>query len=138
MNFDLRPLFHPSYWLTLEPPAVYSGSGRTAVLVFLAMIVASVVIRRVYVSRAKDRPQAEVLRRVSSMLVWMGVVGCVLFFFSYEQIRMMGARFWYLIWLAGLVVWIAAIVRYAKRDVPNARKRDEDRRARDKYLPGKK
>lgn len=138
MNFDLRPLLHPSYWLTLEPPAVYSGSGRAYVLLFVGMLVASVVIRRFHVSRAKDRPQAEVFRRVASMLAWMGVVGGVLFFFSYEQIRMMGARFWYLVWLLGVAAWTAAIVRYAKRDVPNARMRDEERRARDKYLPNRK
>ncbi len=137
MSLDLRPLVHPSYWLTAEPPAVYAGSGRAVILVFLAMIAASFVIRRFHVSRAKDRAQAELLRRVASMLGWMGAVGGVLFFFSYEQIRMMGGRFWYLIWLLGLAVWIATIVRYAKHDVPNERKRAEDRRARDKYLPGK-
>lgn len=135
MPFDLRPLFSPSYWLTLDPPAVWDGAGRSLIVVFVGMLVASVVVRRMKLPQAKDRHEAGLYRRVSGMLSVMAVVGIVLFFFSFEQIRLLGARPLYLVWIVGLVIWIAVIVRYAKRDIPGARQREQDRLARDKYLP---
>jgi hypothetical protein len=135
MNFDLRPLFSPSYWLTLDPPAVWEGAGRSLIVVFVGMLIASVVVRRMKLPQAKDRHEAGIYRRVIEFLTVMGAIGIVLFFFSFEQIRLLGARPLYLAWIAGLVAWIVTIVRYARRDVPGARQREQDRAARDKYLP---
>jgi peptidoglycan/LPS O-acetylase OafA/YrhL len=132
MNFDLRPLVYPSYWLTLEPPNVWDGAGRLLAVLFVGMLIASVVVRR---RKAADKLQAELYRRVSSMLATMGSVGIVLYFLSYEGIRLLGARPLYLAWIVGLVVWIVSIVRFAKREVPAVRQDDLDRRAIQKYLP---
>lgn len=135
MNFDLRPLFSPSYWLTLDPPAVWTGAGSSLAVIFVGMLVASVVIRRMKVPQATDRHQASVYRRVAGLLSTMGFVGLVLFFFSFQEIRLFGARFLYLIWIAGTAWWAVTIARYAKREVPEARARETERREREKYLP---
>ena len=138
MNFDLRPLLSPSYWMTLEPPKVWDGSGRYLALVFVGMLVASVVLLRIKVPKAVDKIQANLYRRVASMLVTMGIVGLVLFFFSYEQIRLLGARPLYLAWLAGLAAWIVILVRFSKKEAPAVRQSELDRRAIQKYLPKRK
>lgn len=138
MSFDLRPLISPSYWLTLDPPAVWTGAGRSLAVIFVGMLVASVVVRRVKVLRATDRHQGNVYRRVAGLLFTMGLVGLALFFFSFQEIRLFGARFLYLVWIAGTAWWIVSIARYAKRDVPEARMRELERREREKYLPKRK
>lgn len=135
MPFDLRPLFSSSYWLTLDPPAVWTSAGSSLAVIFVGMLVASVVVRRMKVPQAVDRHQAIVYRRVVSMLATMGSIGLVLFFFSFQEIRLFGARFLYLVWIAGTAWWAIAIARYAKRDVPEARAREIERREREKYLP---
>lgn len=138
MNFDLRPLFYPSYWLTLDVPNVASGAGPSLLVLFAGMIVASIVLRRVKVPQAADRHQANVYRRVAGMLVTMGILGLVLYFLSYEEVRALGARPLYLVWIIGLVAWIVSIVRRAKREIPAAREREEQRSAKNKYLPGRR
>lgn len=138
MNFDLRPLFHPSYWLTLDVPNVASGAGPSLLVLFAGMIVASIVLRRVKVPQAADRHQANVYRRVAGMLVTMGILGLVLYFLSYEEVRALGARPLYLVWILGLAAWIVSIVRRAKREIPAAREREEQRNAKSKYLPGRR
>lgn len=135
MSFDLRPLLHPSYWLTLEPPNVWDGAGRSLAVAFVLMLVASVLVRRIKMPKAVDKFQASVYRRVSEMLATLGFVGLVLFFFSFEQIRLLGARPLYLAWIVGLLAWVALIVRFAKREVPVVRQSVLDRRALEKYLP---
>ncbi|OGL95998.1 hypothetical protein A2348_00705 [Candidatus Uhrbacteria bacterium RIFOXYB12_FULL_58_10] len=138
MSFDLRPLFSPSYWLTFDPPAVWAGAGRSLLVIFVGMIVASVVVRRVKIPRATDRHQATIYRKVVNLLFTMGFVGIILFFFSFQEIRLFGARFLYLLWIAGTVWWIVSIVRYAKKQVPEARRREIERFELEKYLPKKK
>jgi hypothetical protein len=138
MPIDLRPLLSPSYWLTFDPPAVWSGAGRSLIVIFLGMALAAVVVRRVKVPRAADRHQAGVYRRVASMLSVMGLLGAALFFFSFEEIRLFGARFLYPLWLAGLVWWTARIARYARREVPEARRRERERAEKEKYMPGRR
>jgi hypothetical protein len=138
MNFDLRPLLSPSYWFTLNPPAVWQGAGRSLVVIFLGMVVASIVIRRMKLPRAKDRYQAAMYRRLADMLSTMGGVGVALFFFSFQQIRLLGARPLYVLWVIGLIVWIALIVRYVKKIAPADRAREIERREKEKYLPGRR
>lgn len=135
MNLDLRPLVYPSYWLTLEPPRVWDGAGRSLAAIFVGMLIASVLVRRFKMAKAVDKIQAALYRKISSMLATMGIVGLVLFFFSYQEIRLLGARPLYLAWLAGLVVWIVCLVKFAKKEAPVVRQSILDRRAIQKYLP---
>ena len=51
----------------------------------------------------------------------MGILGLMLFFFSFEEIPLLGARFWYLIWALGVGVWVALIVRYVVKVIPAER-----------------
>lgn len=135
MSFDIRPLFYPSYWLTLEPPRVWDGSGRSLAIIFIGMLIASVVIRRFKLPKAADKIQANLYRRIANMLVTLGLVGMALYFLSYEQIRLLGARPLYLVWLAGLAAWVAFLVRFARKEAPAVRQGELDRRAIQKYLP---
>ncbi len=135
MNLDIRPLLQPSYWLSMNPPTVWEGAGRFLIVVFIGMIIASVVIRRKKLPHATDRHEANLYRRICEMLSTMGFIAVILFFFSFEQIRLLGARFLYLIWIAGLVTWIVTIMKYNKAVIPGLRSKEKDRREKEKYLP---
>ena len=134
MNFDIRPLVHPSYWLTLEPPTVWQGSGRFVVVLFLGMLVASFIVRR-YKPSGKNGQPSPTTRRAADMLATLGGLALVLFFFSFEQIRVLGARFFYLVWMLGLVAWIVGIIVLRKREARAAGFVDHTRVEREKYLP---
>lgn len=138
MSLDLRPLVSPSYWLSLDPPAVWTGAGRFLAVLFVAMILVAVYVRRARVPGASDRHQAGVERRVAGLLSTMGAVGLLLFFMSFQDIRLFGARFLYLVWLAVTVWWAARIRKFAKNVVPEVRAREQAKREMEKYLPGKR
>lgn len=138
MNIDLRPLVSPSYWLTMDPPSVWTGAGRSLIVVFAGMLLASVLVRRSKAARSADRHLAQVYRQVSSLLATMGTVGIALFFFSFQDIRLFGARFLYLLWMVGTAWWAVSIAVRAKRWLPEARRRDQERIERERYLPKRK
>ena len=130
--------FSPFYWLTTEPPEVGGTLGTIVFIVFLACLVLGIVSRISADRRREDRYVREIGRRVSFFLTSMGVWGVVLFFFSFENIYLFGARFWYPVWGIVFLVWSYRIVKYVREEVPEMRELDQERKARNKYLPKRK
>ena len=77
----------------------------------------------------------DVANRLSTLFVTMGIIGLCLFLFSFEEIELFGARFWYPVWFMVVLVWAFMIYRYATHEVPTKQKRAQELEARSKYLP---
>lgn len=131
----MSSFFLPTYWLTLQPPEVGGLLGNMVLGVFVASLVFGIIGRIVIDRKGADRYKREIGGRISTLLVTMGVLGVILFFFSFERIQLFGARFWYPMWIIAALVWTFVIVRYVQRDVPSKRAREEALKARGKYLP---
>jgi len=134
----MSQLFSPSYWFTMSPPQVGGTLGNIVFGVFLLLFVVGIVARIVASNRTEDPYIQQIGRRVGSMFVTMGLIGVLLFFFGFEHIQFFGGRFWYPLWVIGVLVWGFFIVRYVKRDIPAMRLRDLDRKEQSRYLPKKK
>lgn len=135
---DLRPLIQPSYWFNNTPPAFGPGAVKTLFIFFAAFLVLGAVIRMVAGRRKEDRHVTETFNRLGRMGVSMGLLGLLIFFFSFEQVPFLGARFWYLFWGIGLIIWISTIVHYVVKIVPMERAHEIAQREKEKYLPKKK
>lgn len=130
--------FSPLYWFTTEPPEVGGLLGTIVFIVFLACLVLGIVSRISADRRKDDRYIREIGQRLSFFLTSMGIIGVILFFFSYENIHLFGSRFWYPVWMIAFFAWGYMIFRYIREEVPEMRKRDHARKARNKYLPKRK
>ena len=134
---NLQPLIDPNFWFNLQPHALSPGFDRAFFLFFSILIITGAVSRIVMRHKKSDRHLAKAYRMVSQMLLSMGLLGTAMFFFTYEEIYILGARFWFLLWGIGLVVWIVFIVRYAKKKIPLLRTADLEKNKENKYLPRK-
>lgn len=123
------------YWLTLQPPQVGGLAGSILFGVFVAFFILGIVGRIVVDRKGNDRYKKEVGSRISSLLITMGLLGIILFFFSFEEVQLFGARFWYPLWIIATLVWVFFLVRFVQRDVPAKRAREESLKAQGKYLP---
>ena len=132
---DLRPLIQPAFWLNTNPLALSLASQRLLFIAFAAFLILGAIVRMVAVRRKEDKHVTEVFNRAGRLGVTMGLIGLIIFFFSFEQIPFFGARFWYLFWGLGFLSWTAAIVRYVIRVVPRERSAEVARQEREKYLP---
>ncbi len=131
----MSAFLQPSYWFTLQPPEVGGLLGNILFVIFVAFLVLGIIGRIVVDRRGDDRYKKEVGGRVSNLLVTMGVLGVILYFFSFEGIRLFGARFWYPLWIIAVCVWGFFLVRFVMREIPSRRKREEALKAQTKYLP---
>ena len=135
---DIFTIIQPSYWLTIDPPQVNGFLGNLVFGAFILCFVIGIVSRIVASNRSQDRYIEQLGQRVGTLFVTMGLLGILLFFFSFERVQLFGARFWYPVWLVGVLVWVYYILRFAKRDIPAMRQRDLNRKSVSKYLPQRK
>lgn len=131
----MSSFLQPSYWFSMTPPEVGGLLGNIVFGVFVVVLILGIIGRIVVDRRGDDRYRKEIGSRISSLFITMGLLGVVLFFFSFEEIQLFGARFWYLIWVIAVLVWTFFIVRFVKRDIPEKRTREIALREQAKYLP---
>lgn len=131
----MSSFFQPTYWFTLQPPEIGGILGYIVFGVFVAFLILGIVGRIVSDQKGNDRYKKEIGSRISSLFITMGVLGIILFFFSFEEIQLFGARFWYPVWAIATAVWIFFLVRFVKQEIPAKRLREESLKAKAKYLP---
>lgn len=127
--------FDPSAWFTLAPAQVGGVSGNIVFAAFFLLFVLGIVCRIVASHKVNDRYCRDMGLRIGSLLITMGLLGILFYFFSYERIRLFGSRFWYLLWLIGVLVWTVSLARYAHTVVPSMKHREAERAQRRKYFP---
>ncbi len=102
---------------------------------FVLLFVLGVLTKAFAPLRFTDRYALEVISKVTTLLITMGLIGMVLYFFSFERIRFFGARFWYPLWFLATMLWSVSILRYTKRDMPLKRQQVIERQEKRKYFP---
>ena len=129
---------NPISWLSIQPANVETIFGKIIFGVFVLLALFGMVLRLVTIEKTNDRYKKQIGGKISVMCITMGLIGIVLFFFSFENIQLFGGRFWYPIWSLGLIVWIAISVRFIKKEIPTMRERDLKRTNQLKYMPSRK
>lgn len=131
-------ILNPLYWLSLQAANIEGLIGKGVLIFFVLLILAGIVCRALVVHTAKDAYVKMILKRITRLGVSMGSLGIVLAFFSYEGIRFFGARFWYVLWAVIFIGWVAYLVRFFLKDVPQMREKNKKEHLKSKYLPGRK
>ncbi len=61
-------------------------------------------------------------------------IGTLLFLFNLERVYFLSARFWYVLWLVLILVWLFFIFRFVKK-IPEKIKKAEKEEKYKKYIP---
>ncbi len=119
------------FWFALRPTAPSKQTTIILAVGFGVFLATAIVLGFLAKTKKQNPPLAKLFRKLKKMFSTMGVVGFVLLFFSYEQIYLLGSRFWFLLWFIGLVVWIVFISLYA---IKKMQKEKDDLERKQKYL----
>jgi ACR3 family arsenite efflux pump ArsB len=132
---DLHPLITFSFWFSLFPESLGPVFERIFFLLFGLMIVLGAVVRIVARHRKDDKYVIRTFKKIGQMLLVMGLLGLLWFFFTFEEIYLLGARFWLLIWVIAAGYWTFTIWRYVKKTIPAERAATQNKADFNKYLP---
>jgi hypothetical protein len=134
---DLRPLIELDFWFALQPNGLSPTFEKGFFALFGLMIIIGAVMRIVARQKKHGRYHIMTFKHVAAMLITMGFVGLVWFFFTFELIYLLGSRFWFLVWIIGLVAWCGHIIKFVKVRIPEMRAAGERKAQENKYLPRK-
>lgn len=132
---DLQPLIDPGFWFSMFPGTLSPVFEKVFFLLFAIMMIVGAVVRITARHRVEDRHMLRTFGKIGKMFIVMGILGMVWFFFTFEGTYFLGARFWFLLWTAGLIAWIVAIVRYVRVTIPAEKAEKKNREEFNKYLP---
>jgi len=135
---DLLNLFNYQVWIKINPGPLLPGSFRILAIIFGAFLVGAIISKKISRFESIDKTKKIAWKKVYSMLAWMGILGLIYLFFASEGIAILGMRVWFLVWIAGVVVWTVFIIRYIFIEIPAKEKSKSNRQHFEKYLPKKK
>ena len=132
---DFSQLFSLSFWFDLHSTGLSSTYERGFFFFFALFIIMGSISRIFAKNKKDDRFLVKAYRYIGQMFMMMGVLGLFWFFFAYEQIYFFGARFWFIVWILGLIAWIAWIVYYVKVKIPELKDKGAAKQEVNKYIP---
>mgnify|MGYP001607231297 FL=1 len=126
-------MFSLSWWFELVP-IVDALTLRALFIAGILLLLVGGIIRMVSKKRSEDRFAREIVLRAASVLVVMGLLLVLYWFFAFEQIPLLSARFWILIWIIVLLFWVWRVIRFARKTVPAERARLNQTAEQRKYF----
>ncbi|MBD3247740.1 hypothetical protein GF382_00425 [Candidatus Falkowbacteria bacterium] len=128
----MNNIFSLSFWFDLRPGKLIAAYQN--ILVGLVIIMAVVAVVSFILKRNKKNLYFKLWEKAFSFAFTNTFIGLLLFFFNYEMIPFFSARFWYPLWLAGMITWLVFIVKFFE-SLPQKKKQIEEEKAYKKYIP---
>jgi len=130
----LQDLVFSGRLFNLRPPAMQI---RTVIIlaVFFGLCVVLGLISKILTKKIKDGLRIKGLKQLFYLFVIMGILGLVYLFFAWQKITLLAGRFWLLIWLLTVIIWLGFIGRYMFFEAPKLRAEIEKKRKFEKYIP---
>lgn len=137
INFISQNFLDYHYWFTMSPAPLTRAWLIGATVAFVLFIVVGIAAG-VYAKRLKRTGNpltAQGWRCLRKFGWWGGIVGLLLVWFRYEQVSLLGARFWWVAVAIWLGWWAVLIAIFVFKKLPQNKMIWEQKKAFEKYLP---
>lgn len=134
----MSALLNLNFWFNIYPDPLLPKSFRFLELVFLALILLAVAAKIAGVVKKSDYLFAIGAKKIAAPFFAMGILGLILLLMDYERAAFFSSRFWYLVWAIGFVVWMIFVLKKLMRDLPERKRKIDERKKLEKWLPKKK
>jgi hypothetical protein len=128
----MNNLLSLNYWFNSRPGSLEGISAKVLTGALILFLIGFVFFR--IVKKSKNGPFYKIFSRFSSFSLSNFFIGLFLSFFSYELIPVLSSRFWYLLWILGMITWLVFIALEIKKIPEKKRKIAEEKEFR-KYIP---
>lgn len=126
-------MFNLDFWFQ-QPGVVLGGEDKILFIVFAGMIVLGAIFI-LWTNFNKHQVVKRLLSRVRNLFVWVGLVGVLWFVMRYENVPMLGKRFWFLVLAVWWVIWAGFIAWYGLAKFRKDKQEVDWKKLNSKYLP---
>lgn len=131
----MHPLLTFAFWFSLS--AIPFTRVADALLLYgdVALIVAGAVCLACVTRLPLEKDLRKPVRSFCALLIWFGVVGLILYAFTWLRIPILSMRFFLLLWIGAYAAWGWNIWRRIFVIRPTQRQEAAAREAYEKWLP---
>jgi hypothetical protein len=122
-----------NFWFSARPGA-FSGLSLKIVLGFVVLLIILSVVSGVIKKRWSKGLYSSFWGSLNTFFISNSIIGLLLTFFNYEMVPFLSARFWFLLWAIGMLVWFFFIVKIVIK-IPSRRAQLEKEKEFKKYIP---
>jgi len=122
-----------NFWFNLRPGA-FIGLSLKIVLGFIALLIILTIVSGLIKRKWSKSLYACFWSSLYVFFLTNVVIGLLLTFFNYEMVPFLSARFWFLLWLIGMLVWLFFIYKIMIK-IPQKKALLEKEREFKKYIP---
>jgi hypothetical protein len=126
-------MFNLDFWFQ-QPGVTLGVEDKILFIVFAGMIVLGAIFI-LWTHFNKHQVVKKLLGRVRNLFVWVGLVGVLWFVMRYENVPMLGKRFWFLVFALWWVIWAGFIAWYGFTRFRKDKKDVDWKKLNSKYLP---
>ena len=130
----IKYFFNPSHIFTLRPDTMQPRALIILAVIFL-LCIALAIISKIVAKKTNDGLKLKAYRQVFSLFLTMGILGIVYLFFAWQAVTLLASRFWLLIWVVVVAVWLGFIAKYFFLDIPKTRTKIDKKKNFNKYIP---
>lgn len=124
-----------NFWFQMQPDMFIPWVGMTFLVVFTVMAIVGVVAKIYGVKAGLDKFVRRAVERAGNLLLTMGLIGLLIYFFTFEHVPILSMRLWLLVWLLSALAWVWSIARYVRVDIPAKRELMAERERLNKWIP---
>lgn len=126
----------PSFVFDRYPHEMNLSTLYIIIAVFFTLFLIGIIFA-LLVSRKKttDKIIQKLYSKISNWGLWSGIIGLFISFLRYQRAPYLGMRFWLMTWLVFNLIWLAFIIKFFIKDVPQLKKERANKKEFEKYLP---
>ena len=122
-----------NFWFASRP-GVYQSTAIKALLGFILVLIILALASGIIKQRRAKGLYTPFWSALFRLFATNSLIGLLLLFFNYELVPFLSARFWYLLWALGLLIWLYFIYKIVAK-IPGKREQLEQEREFKKYIP---
>ncbi len=134
---NLKELYDLNYWFTIRPGEM-SAPFLVGFFIFFLIVFLGTFALIAYKRKNKvaiNKPERKLYEKIQSACATMGLLGLLWLFFAYERVPFLSARFWVLVLILSIGLWIYVISRYYTLDMKPQIKKLAEKERIEKWLP---
>jgi len=127
-----------SYWFSVRPVPFVPLVEKGLIILFGVFFVLGIAGFLLLLKHGWSKVAKHIIRRFSNTWVWIGLLGAMLWSFSYEDVVILSMRIFYIplvIWFLWDFYWL---IKYLRIEVPQREQIIREYEERRKWLPKKK
>lgn len=134
----IPPLLTPTFWFSTTPPPFLPVVDKLILVVMAACVLVGAIAFLIRLQSGRDKLMKQALGRAGTVLVTTGLIGLLLYAFSYERVIYLSMRIWWLPLIAWFLWEAWKMYRFVFVKIPEIQKLQAERDQFEKWLPKKK